>query len=147
MILLDTNVLSELMRPDPNDGVVEWLDGLPDDDVWISAVTVGEIRLGIAFLPDGRRKRILTELTEEMLNEEFSEKCLPFDYQAASEYARIVASRIHQGRPITVEDAQIAAIALTADLALATRNIKDFWGIEDLRLINPWDNDKVKTKS
>ena len=143
MILLDTNVLSELMRPNPNDGVVEWLDALPDDDVWISAVTVGEIQLGLALLPEGRRKQILTGLAEEMLSEEFSEKCLPFDYQAAGEYAKIVASRSRQGRPITVEDAQIAAIALTADLALATQNTKDFIGIEGLKLINPWQADKV----
>jgi len=143
MILLDTNVLSELMRPNPNDGVVEWLDALPDDDVWISAVTVGEIQLGLALLPEGRRKQILTGLAEEMLSEEFAEKCLPFDYQAAGEYAKIVATRSRQGRPITVEDAQIAAIALTADLALATRNTKDFMGIEGLKLINPWQADKV----
>ena len=143
MILLDTNVLSELMRPNPNDGVIEWLDALPDDDVWISAVTVGEIQLGLALLPEGRRKQILTGLAEEMLNEEFSEKCLPFDYQAAGEYAKIVASRSRQGSPITVEDAHIAAIALTADLTLATRNTKDFMGIKGLKLIDPWQAEKV----
>jgi predicted nucleic acid-binding protein len=140
MILLDTNVLSELMRPIPNSGVVSWLDAFSDDDVWISAVTVGEIRLGLALLPEGRRKQILTELAEQMFKEEFSENCLPFDYQAAGEYAKIVASRNRQGKPITVEDAQIAAIALVADLTLATRNTKDFLYIDDLKLINPWDS-------
>lgn len=139
MFLLDTNILSELMRPKPDAGVVQWLDTLPDDEIWISAVTVGEIRLGLALLPKGRRKQILTKLAEEMFDEEFSEKCLPFDYQAAGEYAKIVASRSCQGRPVAVEDAQIAAIALTADLALATRNTKDFLGIEGLKLVNPWD--------
>ena len=138
MILLDTNVLSELMRPNPNDGVVQWIDAFPDEDIWISAVTVGEIRLGLALLPEGRRKQILTDLAEQMFKEEFSEKCLPFDYQAAGEYAKIVSSRSRQGRPITVEDAQIAAIAITADLALATRNTKDFQGLEELKLVNPW---------
>ena len=141
MLLLDTNVLSELMRPNPNSGVVQWLDALPDDDIWISAITVGEIRLGLALLPEGGRKQMLTELAEEMLKEEFYEKCLPFDYQAACEYAKIVSSRSRQGRPITVEDAQVAAIALTADLALATRNIKDFQGLDGLKLVNPWKAD------
>ena len=78
MILLDTNVLSELMRPNPSESVVKWIDAIPDDDVWINAVTVGEIRLGLALLPAGRRKQILTGLADDMFNEEFSEKCLPF---------------------------------------------------------------------
>ncbi len=138
MFLLDTNVLSELMRPKPNAGVIGWLDSLPDDDVWISAVTVGEIRLGLALLPEGRRKQILSGLAEQMFEDEFSEKCLPFDYQAAGEYAEIVSSLSRQGKPITVEDAQIAAIALTANLALATRNTRDFQGLEGLKLVNPW---------
>lgn len=131
MIVLDTTVFSELMRPAPNGNVIQWLDALPEEDFWISAVTVGEIRLGLALLPEGRRKQTLTELADEMLQEEFAEKCLPFDYQAAGSYATIVSSRNRQGSPITVEDAQIAAIALTADLSLATRNTKDFLGIED----------------
>ena len=141
MILLDTNVLSELMRPHPNNGVVTWIDALSDDDVWISAITVGEVRLGLALLPEGRRKQTLIGLAEEMFQEEFFEKCLPFDYQAAEVYAQIVSSRSRQGRPIAVEDAQIAAIALSVDLKLATRNVKDFLGIEELKLVNPWELD------
>ena len=78
-----------------------------------------------------------------MLKEEFSEKCLPFDYQAASEYATIVSSRNRQGIPITVEDAQIAAIAIAANLELATRNAKDFLGIIGLKLINPWEPESI----
>jgi predicted nucleic acid-binding protein len=143
MILLDTNVLSELMRPNPNAVVVQWVDALQDENIWISAVTVGEIRLGLALLPEGRRKKILTDLAEQTFKEDFFEKCLPFDYQAAGEYAKIVSSRSRQGRPITVEDAQIAAIAITADLALATRNTKDFQGLEELKLVNPWKTDSV----
>ena len=141
MILLDTNVLSELMRPNPNNGVVKWIDALSDNDVWISAITVGEVRLGLALLPEGRRKQTLIGLAEEMFQEEFFEKCLPFDYQAAEVYAQIVSSRSRQGRPIAVEDAQIAAIALSVDLELATRNVKDFLGIEELKLVNPWELD------
>lgn len=143
MILLDTNVLSELMRPNPNRGVIKWIDALPEEDVWISAITVGEVRLGLALLPEGHRKQTLKGLAEEMFQEEFFEKCLPFDCQAAEAYAEIVSSRSRQGRPIAVEDAQIAAIALSADLELVTRNIKDFLGIEELKLVNPWETDSV----
>ena len=119
------------------------IDALPVADVWISAITVGEIRLGLALLPEGRRRQTLSGLAEEMFQEEFFEKCLPFDYQAAEAYAQIVSSRSRQGRPIAVEDAQIAAIALSGELELATRDIKGFLGIEDLKLVNPWETDSV----
>lgn len=140
MILLDTNVLSELMRPAPEPKVLQWLDCLSDADVWISAVTVAEIRLGIALLPGGRRRESLAELAEAMFQEEFADRCLPFDFPAAHEYASIVAARSRQGRPISVEDAQIAAISRAAGLTLATRNVKDFVDIAGLDLLNPWDD-------
>ena len=79
------------------------------------------------------------DLTEQMFHEEFQDRCLPFDYQAAVEYAMIVSGRNRIGRPISVEDAQIASIAKTADLTLATRNTKDFINISGLVLINPWE--------
>lgn len=138
MILLDTNVLSELMRPAPSSKVVQWLDSFPQMDLWISAITVAEIRLGIALLPDGKRSTLLSGLAERMFQEEFSERCLPFDFSAATEYATIVTARTRQGQPISVEDAQIAAIARSSKLDFATRNTKDFSGIEGLVLINPW---------
>jgi hypothetical protein len=138
VILIDTNVLSELMRPVADSNVVQWLDARPDWDVWISAVTVSEIRLGISLLPAGKRKALLQDMAEQMFREDFPDRCLPFDCEAAAEYALIVAKRNKQGRPITIEDAQIAAIARTADLVLATRNIKDFSGISGLKLVNPW---------
>lgn len=138
MILLDTNVLSELMRPMPDANVVQWLDAWPEWDVWISAVTVAEIRLGISLLPAGKRKELFLELGEQMFQEDFTDRCLPFDCEAAGEYALIVAERNRQGHPISVEDAQIAAIARTAGLALATRNTKDFSGITGLELVDPW---------
>ena len=139
MILLDTNVLSELMRPMPEPHVLNWLDAFPEWDVWISAITVAEIQLGIALLNDGSRKSVLADLAEQMFREDFQGRCLPFDYQAAVEYAMIVSDRSRTGRPISVEDAQIAAIARTADLALATRNTKDFANISGLELVNPWE--------
>jgi len=138
VILIDTNVLSELMRPMPDSHVVQWLDAQPAWDVWISAVTVSEIRLGISLLPDGKRKTLLQDTAEQMFLEDFPDRCLPFDCEAAVEYALIVAKRSRQGRPITIEDAQIAAIARTADLVLATRNIKDISDISGLKLVNPW---------
>lgn len=138
MILLDTNVLSELMRPAPVQQVRQWLDAKATADIWISAITVAEIRLGLALLPDGQRKTLLAEQAELMFREEFAAACLPFDEQAAGVYATIVAQRKRQGRPITVEDAQIAAIALAADMTLATRNTKDFEGINGLQIFNPW---------
>lgn len=138
MILLDTNVISELMRPMPDPRVIGWLDAQPDAEVWISAVTVAEIRLGIALLPEGRRRSLLLELAEKMFQEEFGDQCLPFDCEAGREYASIIAERNLQGRPSSVEDAQIAAVALSSGLILATRNTKDFSGIAGLELINPW---------
>lgn len=138
MILLDTNVLSELMRPAPDRRVIRWLDVQSERDVWISAITVAEIRLGISLLPGRRRKSLLMDLAEQVFQEDFTDRCLPFDYDAALAYARVVPERNRQGRPIIVEDAQIAAIALVADLTLVTRNTKDFSGIKGLKLINPW---------
>jgi len=138
MILLDTNVVSELMRPAPEPKVLAWLDAQPSADVWISAITVGEIRLGIALLPDGHRKERLAGLAEAMFHEDFSDTCLSCDKPAAAEYAAIVAIRTRLGRPISVEDAQIAAIARSVGLTLATRNTKDFSDIDELPLVNPW---------
>jgi len=139
VILLDTNVVSEAMRPAPAARVLAWLDAQAAGEVWISAVTVGEIRLGLARLPAGRRKTRLTQAFEAMVQNEFADGCLPYDEAAAGEFARIVAARRRIGRPITVEDAQIAAIALSAGLTLATRNLSDFAAIDGLPLVNPWE--------
>lgn len=138
MILLDTNVLSELMRPAPAAPVVAWLDVQNQDEMWISAITQAEIRLGLALLPEGQRSRRLAFAAKVMFEEDFGERCLPFDAEAAEHYARIVAARSRQGRPISVEDAQVAAIALNHTLTLATRNGKDFALIEGLVVVDPW---------
>ena len=138
MILLDTNVLSELMRPAPDTAVLKWVDARPAADVWVSSITVAEIRLGVGLLPEGRRKERLLALAERMFDEDFSGRCLSFDASAAVEYASIVAARMSLGRPISVEDAQIAAIARAGRLVLATRNLKDFSGIEGLEIVDPW---------
>jgi len=141
MFLLDTNILSECMRPEPAATLISWLDNQPGDRMWISAITRAEIELGIALLPDGRRRQELVEAAKGMFIEEFAGRCLPFDQEAAVSYAAVVAARTQNGRPISVEDAQIAAIALVHNLTIATRNQRDFEDINGLAVINPWSND------
>lgn len=138
MILLDTNVLSELMRAQPSKQVVEWLDKQPAANLFISAITRAEIELGISLLPDGRRKKQIRLAAVKMFNE-FSGRCLPFDEASAIQYGQLVANRQKAGSPISVEDGQISSIALTHGMTLATRNTKDFRILEALELINPWD--------
>lgn len=138
MILLDTNVLSEFMRPQPAVAVVAWLDQQPADEVYTSAITRAEIELGLLRMPPGKRQQALSQAAAAMFAEDFAGRCLPFDEDAAQGYARIVAARMRAGRPISVEDAQIAAIALTHRMALATRNTADFEGIDGLEVVNPW---------
>jgi toxin FitB len=139
-ILLDTNVLSELMRPNPDEHVLDWFDINRRSIFYISAVTKAEIRLGILLLPAGKRQAKLEDLAAKMFFEDFSGRILPFDESSANIYAEIVASRTHAGMPISTEDAQIAAIALSNHLSLATRNLKDFSGISGLITLNPWEN-------
>ena len=137
MTLLDTNIISELMRREPDPSVMAWIDAQPIDQLYSSAVTRAEIELGIALLPEGRRKHGLRAASLRMFSE-FQGRCLPFDERTASRYADLVARRIQAGRPITVEDAQIASIALAEGLTLATRNTADFAGIDGLSLIDPF---------
>lgn len=137
-LLLDTNVLSELMRPIPDQAVVQWLDAQPTAEIYISSITVAEIQLGIALLPAGRRRNRLQALSQSLFELDFAGRCLPFDSAAASSYASLSAERSKAGRAISVEDAMIAAVALVNGLALVTRNTRDFEAIKDLNLINPW---------
>lgn len=140
MILLDTNVLSEFMRPQPSVQVVAWLDGQPPAEVWVNAISLAEIELGLSLMPAGKRQAALSQAARAMFEEDFAGRCLPFDEFAAICYARIVSTRTRMGRPISVEDAQIAAIALANRMLLATRNTRDFEGIEGLSVANPWDS-------
>ena len=137
MILLDSNVLSELMRQVPAPPVLTWLDLQPRDRLYISAITRAEIELGIALLPEGRRKEALAVAAGRMFAE-FHGRCLPFEEAAASHYAAIVSVRTRAGRQISVEDAEIAATALANGFVLATRNTRDFEGIEGLLTVDPW---------
>lgn len=137
-ILLDTNVLSEFMRPRPASQVVAWLDAQAAHALHVSAVAQAEIELGLALMPAGKRQAGLAAAAQAMFDEDFAGRCLPFEAAAATHYARIVAARTRMGRPVSVEDAQIAAIALAQGLRLATRNTADFEGIEGLQVIDPW---------
>ena len=138
--LLDTNVVSELMRPQPNQKVLEWFTRHMDAGMYTSSITQAEILTGIALLPAGKRRAALAQAAEEMFNQDFTDRCLPFDAVAAIRYAAILAERTREGRPITTEDAQIAAIALASGLVVVTRNTKDFENIQDLVLDDPWQS-------
>ncbi len=141
MLLLDTNVLSEFMRPRPAEAVVAWLDAQPAAKLYTSAVSSAEIELGLALMPAGKRQVALAQAAQRMFDEDFAGRCLPFDEPAACAYARIVAACTRAGRPIGVEDAQIAAIACVHGLRLATRNVCDFSDIEGLTIVDPWQAD------
>lgn len=137
MIVLDTNVISELARRVPDHGVLSWLDSLEISDVATTAITAAELRYGVARLPDGHRKRELAVVIRGILSEDFHGRVLPFDERSSVRYADVVASRERIGRPIGVADAQIAAICRDLGAILATRNIVDFEET-GVQLLNPW---------
>jgi predicted nucleic acid-binding protein len=136
--LLDTNVLSELMRSRPAVEVLVWFARQQDAVFYTSAITRAEILLGIAMLPAGKRRNSLATSADRMFAEEFPGRCLAFDEHCAAVYAVLVATRTRLGRAISTEDAQIAAIALSKSLDLATRNGKDFRDIAGLAVLDPW---------
>jgi predicted nucleic acid-binding protein len=136
MIILDTNVISEFMRPAPDHQVVQWLDAIAPHDVWTTSMVFAEIAAGIALLPRGARQRRLADAFDGM-REIFAEQVLNFDSAAAAEYGRVVARRSRAGRPISIVDAQIAAVGIVAGGAIATRNTADF-EMTEAELINPW---------
>ncbi|CAM4004254.1 type II toxin-antitoxin system VapC family toxin [Kibdelosporangium persicum] len=137
MIILDTNVLSEVIRREPDESVLMWLDSLPAEEVATTAITAAELLHGVARLPDGHRKTALTEAVNAVVHNDFHGRVESFDMLAANEYAAIVSRRDMAGRPITMADAQIAAICRSRHATLATRNTKDFLntGVE---LVDPW---------
>jgi toxin FitB len=137
MILLDTNVLFELMRPTPSAKVVGWIEARPRSRLGITAITQAEILYGIELLPKGRRKSGLLAAAQTMFSEDFRGRVFPFNSDAAHAFAKISAARHAQGKPINQLDAQIAAIVQTLGAELATRNVTDFEGCE-IKLLNPW---------
>jgi len=137
VILLDTNVVSELMRNVPDSGVVEWLDHQPAESIWISSITVFEARLGIALLPDGRRRKAFEAAFGELLEDDLENRVLDFDAVAAASAALIAADRQKKGRPADLRDTQIAGIARARRATLATRNVRHFADMT-IPIINPW---------
>ena len=136
-VLLDTNVVSELLRPSPDPAVRRWGVSHPAPELYFSAIGEAELRYGVALLPAGRRKEALSHAVEAILREDFENRVLPFDSGAAREYANIAASRRAAGRPIGPADCQIGAIARFRGMTVATRNTRDFVGM-DLKLVDPW---------
>lgn len=136
--LIDTNVLSELMRAAPAPEVMAWFASRAGNVIQTSTITQAEILAGIAMLPAGKRRDGLALAAEQLFNRDLSGRCLGFGSAAAVHYALVRAQRQQVGRPISTEDAQIAAIALAADLVLVTRNTKDFEAIDGLAVDNPW---------
>ncbi len=137
MIVLDTNVLSEMLRPTPDLRVHAWFERQPRSSMFTTAVTRGEILRGIRVLPEGQRRLSLWEAALKIFNDEFAGRILGYDSQSADHYAEIGAIRRAAGRPISQFDAQIAAVTRSHGAALATRNVKDFEEC-GINIINPW---------
>ena len=137
MIVLDTNVLSALMRADPDVTVVDWLDRQPADSVWLSSITVFEARFGLALLPKGRRRVALQLAFERVLAEDLANRVLDFDSMAAATAAQLAADRQRTGRSVDLRDTMIAGIALARRATIATRKTKHFAGL-DVPVVNPW---------
>lgn len=137
MIVLDTNVVSEIMRARPEPAVIAWLDAQVPGELWLTAVIAAELMFGVARLPDGARKRDLAQAVHATLEEDFAGRVLPFDLAFASVYADLCAQRERAGLPAAMADAQIAASCLAHGATLATRNQSHFAGL-GLALIDPW---------
>lgn len=135
--LIDTNVLSELLRAAPAPVVLAWFAEQPAETLFVSAVTQAEMMLGARLLPIGKRRAALEAAVRAMFAEDFAGRTLPFDSAAVSAYVDIVSARRTAGRPISHFDAQIAAIARLQGVKLATRNAGDFEGC-GVVLVNPW---------
>lgn len=137
MIVLDTNVLSELMKERPVPRVFDWAQQQTAANLYTTSVTQAEILHGVLLLPAGKRRDTIRRAADEMFAQDFADRILPFDSGATSAYAEIAAHRRKSGRPISQFDAQIAAIVRSRGADLATRNIEDFEGC-GIKIHNPW---------
>lgn len=138
MILVDTNVISELMRPTPSSAVISWIDEQETINLFISTITIAEITYGIRVMPKGKKREKIQTAFSRAIDEVFAYRIISFDNEAAYAYGEIMGRRKELGHPMSVIDGQIAAIAATHHFSIATRNIKDFQAC-NLRLINPWE--------
>lgn len=137
MILLDTNVISAFIRPEPDRAVMSWLDLQPPESLWTTSISVYELRFGIELLASGRRRELLEEALTKAMEEDFDGRVIPFGIEAAHAAGRIGAARRKLGRTIEVRDVQIAGIAIAQNAVIATRNVRHFEGL-GIDLINPW---------
>jgi toxin FitB len=137
MIVLDTNVISEVIKPDPSAAVAAWLALERPSNIFTTAITQAELLYGIELMPRGRRRAALEAAVTKILTELFVDRILPFDSDAAEVFARIAVARRVSGRPISEADAQIAAIVHSRGASLATRNAGDFQHC-GVKVINPW---------
>ena len=137
MIILDTNVLSALMRTAPARPVVAWLDRQPAESVWITSITIFEARLGLALLPPGRRRRTLEAAFVRLLEDDLENRVLDFDAAASTAAASLAADRQRAGRPADMRDTQIAGIAVARHGTLATRNVRHFADLK-VPVVDPW---------
>ena len=137
MIVLDTNVLSALMRTNPEAVVVEWLDRQPADSVWLTSITVFEARFGLALLPKGRRRTGLERAFNRVLTEDLASRVLSLDEMAAVTAAQLAADRRRAGRIVDLRDTLIAGIAQARRATIATRNTRHFEGL-DVPVVDPW---------
>ena len=137
MILLDTNVISEVMQRRPEPAVLAWLDAQDADSIWISSITLFEARFGLGAMPDGRRKFDLQQAFEDLVAEDLAYRIAAFDSAAAQSTAELAAFRKREGRPVDIRDTFIAGIALSHGATIATRNVRHF---EDLTVpvVDPW---------
>ena len=142
MVVIDTNVVSELMRPTPAPAVMAWFSRQDSADLYLTAVSEAELRTGAAILPSGRRRDRLAAEVDAVVREDFAGRVLAFDSAAARAYAGIAASRRSVGRPILEADCQIAAIARARDAAVATRNAADFEHC-GIAIVEPWADDRA----
>jgi predicted nucleic acid-binding protein len=137
VIVLDTNVLSALMRTNPETVVVEWLDRQPADSVWLTSITVFEARFGLALLPKGRRRSGLERALDRVLTEDLSNRVLALDEMAAMTAAQLAADRQRSGRTVDLRDTLIAGIAQARRATIATRHARHFEGL-DVPVVDPW---------
>ena len=138
MIVLDTNVVSELARERPDPAVNAWLNSQTDQDLFLCAPVLAELRYGVELLPAGRRRNLLEHAIQQVETVGFLERILPFDREAAHEFGRIVAKRNRVGRPMSAMDGMIAAIAIVHSAAIATRDIEGFSDL-GIDVINPFE--------
>lgn len=138
MILLDTNVISEVMRAVPSAPVLDWFAEQIPSDLHLPAIVEAELRFGILLLPEGRRKSALADALEDMLEIDFRGRIVPFDSASARAYGRIASKRRREGRAVKEADCQIAAIAAARRASVATRNVRDFQDA-GIPILNPWE--------